>query len=126
MMTKADLKTGMIVTTKDGDKYMVFLNAVANSTKETDILVNLRFKGCWNRLCYYNEDLTYGNNLACNDRTDFEWHRKHDIVKVSLPDSYARFIHDIEEKVIWQREEVKEVTMAEVEEKFGCKVKIVS
>lgn len=25
----------------------------------------------------------------------------------------------------WQREEIKEVTMAEVEEKFGCKVKIV-
>ena len=25
----------------------------------------------------------------------------------------------------WEREEVKEVTMAEVEEKFGCKVKIV-
>lgn len=26
---------------------------------------------------------------------------------------------------IWKRSEVKEVTMAEVEEKFGCKVKIV-
>lgn len=25
----------------------------------------------------------------------------------------------------WKREEIKEVTMAEVEEKFGCKVKIV-
>ena len=27
--------------------------------------------------------------------------------------------------ILWERSEVKEVTMAEVEEKFGCKVKIV-
>ena len=40
---------------------------------------------------------------------------------------YTSYLHciDIPKKLLWQREEYKEVTMKEIEEIFGCKVKIV-
>lgn len=121
-MTKADLRTGMIVTVRSGCKYMVFLNAVADNEKETDIIVDIAMPKCWNKLEYYKNDLLY-----CGLRADNDWNKKFDIMKVSKPKNYADFIHNIQEgEVIWERKEVKEVTMAEIEKKFGCKVKIVS
>lgn len=62
----------------------------------------------------YNNDLTYKEGGG----SDF------DIVKV-----FARINQFNETElnlvVVWERLEIKEITMAEVEEKFGCKVKIV-
>ena len=53
-----------------------------------------------------------------------------DIVKVEVPYHPYDFLnlgHERDKrKLLWQEEpEIKEVTMSEVEEKFGCKVKIV-
>lgn len=60
-------------------------------------------------------------------------HKEWDVVKVKYNPSFpvGRISHYLDFKenlIIWDRirpEEVKEVTMDEVEEKFGCKVKIV-
>lgn len=65
---------------------------------------------------YYN-DLTHMDGSSLN------------IVKVYLPHNYDEYTTKKaynEEYLVWERkEEVKEISMKDVEEKFGCKVKIV-
>ena len=81
----------------------------------------------WSKLIYYNEDLTYNNNDMYVSNI---FAKENEIVKVEIPYhpyafmdlNYERYMR----KLLWKREEIKEVTMAEVEEKFGCKVKIIS
>ena len=100
--TKSDLKNGMIVELRNGNRYMVV---------GTDLLGLNGYMG----LCSYNKDLLKYDSTS----TDPDW----DIVKV-----YKNIYHlDLKKAncIVWEREEVKEVTMAEVEEKFGCRVKIV-
>lgn len=128
-MKKSDLKTGMIVTIRDGCEYVVFLNSVSVYTtqKPCDILLSPNGEiSRWNRLDYYNEDLTYDR-----ENMDFEDEAaEFDIMKIELaPHPYA-FVsgnHKKDErKLLWEREKpVKEVTMAELEAHFGCKVKII-
>lgn len=127
-MTKSELKTGMIVTTRDGMEYVVFRNAIyiydnKNGTSN-DILVNAQSHH-WNDLKYYNEDLTYHGRYSLDDK----FIKENEIVKVEIPDHPYSFMdlsfEKHKRKLIWKREIVKEVTMADVEEKFGCKVKII-
>ena len=130
-MTKSELKTGMIVTTQDGMEYVVFRNVQylfenpfkSHNGEIDDVLVNAQ-RNTWNRLEYYNEDLTYKSDGL----TDI-FAKRNEIVKVEIPyHPYAFMNIDIEKhrrKLIWKREIVKEITMADVEEQFGCKVKII-
>ena len=132
-MTKRELKTGMIVTTQDGMEYVVFRNVEytyenpfenLNGTTTDDVLVNAKMHS-WSRLKYYNEDLTYNVSDGLTDR----FAKGNEIVKVEIPyHPYAFMKIDDEKskrKLLWKREIVKEVTIADVEEKFGCKVKII-
>lgn len=124
-MKKSDLKTGMIVTLRNEQEYMVFLDAQSTYTKNNgaiDLLVNGQ-KHIWNRLDYYNDDLIYDED-ALDDADNY------DIVKVEIPcHPYALMNINYEphnRKLLWVRPEpVREFTMAELEKHFGCKVKIV-
>lgn len=109
-MTLNDLKTGMIVKTRDGDSHIVMRNYLGRS----DILAGLsdsnNISKKWNHLYTYNEDMTH------------QTYSEMDIMEVydSQPFSIGNIRY-----LIWERKEHKEVTMQELEEKFGCKVKIV-
>lgn len=96
--TKADLKNRMIVETRRSDRFIVIDN----------ILVG---RDTWSDLANYKEDLTYPK------------YDNFDIVKVYDQVNYINKYKKI--NTLWVRSEVKEVTMSEIEEKFGCKVKIV-
>lgn len=99
--TKSDLKNRMVVVTAQGEIYMVVDEFFINS------------KG-FNRLSEYDDNLRTIQRLKFfND----------DIVKV-----YDRTtsINTLGKNLIWEREEIKEVTMSEIEEKFGCNIKIVN
>ena len=105
-----DLKTGMIVTTRNGDSHIVMRDFVDSG----DILAGLSdsndITNSYIELSYYKQDMK--NNVLSGL----------DIMSV-----YTSYLHciDIPKKLLWQREEYKEVTMKEIEEMFGCKVKIV-
>jgi hypothetical protein len=109
--TKDDLKNRMIVEYRNGERRMVI----------DDILLG---DNDWCSLCQYSDDLICTSCRVGENCSDY------DIMKVfSEIYSYNRMRTisiDNGDKLLWQRLEVKEVTMAEVEEKFGCKVKIVS
>lgn len=97
-MKKSDLKNRMIVEIRRGDRFIVIDN----------ILVG---RNTWSDLAYYKDDLT-------DPKYD-----SFDIVKVYDQVNYINKYKKI--NTLWERSEVKEVTMSEIEEKFGCKVKVV-
>ena len=109
-MTLDDLKTGMIVKTREG-KYNIVMRDFID---EGDILAGLSFNNkisdTWTSLSDYNQDMTH---------SEFPY-----LDIVSVYDSYP-YSADTPTKLLWERKEYKEVTMREIEEKFGCKVKIV-
>ena len=115
-MNKSDLRTGMIVVTRDGDEYMVMLGAsYAELTSDPfDVIVS---KNGWIPLHRYSDDL----NLKADDMPEFN------IVAVYSPLRAASLWRkDIANnrswKCIWKREEPSvEMTVAEIEKKLGIK-----
>lgn len=104
---KDDFKTGDIVTLRNGDRLIV--------TKKdfNDIDVNND-----NNLCDISEldnDLRYINIWAGKDLTQPE-DKKNDIMKVERPTQY---------KIMYDRNEVKEMTLAQVCKELGYKVMII-
>lgn len=101
---KSDLKNRMVVEYRNGERRMVVDNMLIGYSQYGD-------------LDEYNNDLSYKGTFPKDldivrvypEITTFR--RKYDKIDLAMP--------------IWERQEAKEVTMAEVEEKFGCKVKIV-
>lgn len=109
-MTLDDLKTGMIVKTREGKYHIIMRDFI----DQGDILAGLsydnRISNSWTSLSNYNQDMT------CSG-----------IPSLDIVDVYASSVYsaDTPTKLLWERKEYKEVTMKEIEEKFGCKVKIV-
>lgn len=124
-MQLSDLKTGMIVTWRNGVECTVVIDCKTQSNIGTRFFVNAKNKQ-WMPFGYYGEDMKIIRELDDFEDGDNEF----DIVKVEMSDHIYGFLDlDYERdkrKLLWQEElEIKEVTMSEVEEKFGCKVKIV-
>lgn len=108
-----DLQTGMVVVLRNEEPYIVSRNCAFHS----DVLAGYKnFWELWNTQIdfnRYNEDMTFkGKNMEL-----FDIMRIYEESRDSIPFSKG--------KLLWQREEYKEVTMKEIEEKYGCKVKIV-
>lgn len=110
-MKKSDLKTGMVVETRNNEHYLVMLNP---DCEDRDLI---HFKGGFMPLCDYDDDLTIRDG-------DTEW----DIVKVyQLCESICLIINNAAtamcgSKVLWERPaETVEMTIAEIEEKLGVK-----
>ena len=106
-MTKSDLKTGMIVTTRDGSEYWV----LKDNTIGYDSFVDVNYKKC---IPFHS----YSEDFKCYIHPE-----KSDIIKIEEPEFFNPKASRV---LLWEREEIKEVTMEEVEKKFGCKVKIVN
>ena len=122
-MQISDLKTGMIVTTRDGREWCVLRDFECTyegaKVKNAILCYSNTYDKSWTSLSSYSK---MKNNGFMGDSLD--------IVKVEVPYHPYGFLNLEHEKdkrkLLWQEEpEIKEVTMSEVEEKFGCKVKIV-
>ena len=109
-MTLDELKTGMIVETRNGNSYIVMRDFIDDG----DVLAGLsdsdNITNTWTSLSAYNKDMEH--NL---------------LPEIDIMSVYASYLYNIDkpEKLLWKREEYKEITMREIEEMFGCKVKIV-
>ena len=101
---KSDLKNRMVVEYRNGERRMVV----------DDMLIGYS---------QYGDLGEYNDNLSCKVTLPGGL----DIVRVYPEINIFRRKFDKTELgiPIWERPEIKEVTMAEIEEKFGCKVKIV-
>lgn len=117
-MVKSDLKTGMTVVSEKG-----WVGKVLLGTSSGDIILwyqdgESRNISKYRTLDTVNEDLTYG--VGKKIVAVYEYSNIHKILSdYHMPSSLRNM------KCLWKRPEVvKEVTMREVEERFGCKVKI--
>lgn len=121
-MTKYDLCTGDIVLSTKGSYGIVLIGTNGGdqikwySNNKGQVIDKFR------SLSMINEDLTFKCNL--DNRIIKVWRTKD---KYYLGDKAITKYHTAEDhgfECIYE-ELIKEVTMAEVEEKFGCRVKIV-
>lgn len=105
-----DLKTGMIVKTRNGNSYIVMRDFIDAGDILAGLAYNNVISNTWTSLLSYNQDMTHPTlpNI--------------DIMSVYASSAYST---DTPTKLLWERKEYKEVTMREIEEMFGCKVKIV-
>lgn len=103
-MKKSDLKNRMVVECRNGNKYMVIDNILVSTNG-------------------YNYLSRYTSDLFMKTTPSTEFLSEYDIMKVYKQINIFDF--DIANNIIWERSEVKKVTMADVEKKFGCKIKIV-
>ena len=114
MFTKNDLKTGMIVETRNGNYWLVLRNHVCD---ECDMIVEIG--ACHGfRFDYLNDDLTSKETSG------------RDIMRVTSPsvfpnlgEPYVEFGH----KVLFDRQNVekKKMTVAEVCKELGYEVEII-
>lgn len=104
--TKDDLKIGMIVEINIGNKYLVMDNN------------KLLSKYGWMNLTSYNNDLEFETIIS----KDEDW----DIVRVFR--SHAHRLPELFQndklELIWERQKVKEMTLAEIEKELGYKIKL--
>ena len=120
-MKKSDLKTGMIVETREGNEYIVFINTCKTESNPdiNNVLVGQNNK--WLNLYNYNENMEHING---------EFEGVFDIVKVYIPYhpfTFTNITYQKEDRrLIWERDKkIKEVTLKELEEYFGYRIKIV-
>lgn len=113
-MTKSKLKTGMIVTTRDGNEYMVFKDVETDSrTHRGNVLVNIN-KRLWDDFDSYDE------NMICKHDSNF------DIMKVKRCQVVADLLHDqCAANTIWERKEKKRYTYAQLREILGEEFEVV-
>lgn len=130
-MTKKDIKEGAIVLLKDGRRCIVMPDI-------TDELVLYGLHNLRNPFCSDCYTRPFGKVSRVDNYRDDLTTLDDDVYTImavrSNPITTASSLFKIltsnsidKDDIIWdwKREEVKEVTIAEVEEKFGCKVKIV-
>lgn len=111
-MKKSDLKTGMVVELKDGDKMVVLLNTING-----DLFKSINKGTAWDTLRYYDEDLKNNQNLGL------------DVMKVYRYMHEYRYLGNEKLELIWEREKpTKEISSTEafaiLKKHYGCDVKI--
>lgn len=107
-MTLNDLKTGMIVKTRNGEYHIIMKDFIDKGDILAGLSCSNKISETWISLSQYNQDMTHlGRSYL-------------DIVSVYASSVYSA---DTPTRLIWER--CKQVTINELEEKFGCKVKIV-
>jgi len=118
---KSDLKSGMTVETRGGEKYLVITGVSSVGRPAIDCLVSKDVMYSWNNLVNYNDDLI---SLSCMGVVA-------DIVKVfdcSHPFVFVQSSYKSTDyfgcgRLLWERKEAaKELTMQEIADKFGVNV----
>lgn len=121
-MTKSELQTGMIITTREGKEYVFVKDFIVNNNHTMEscdegILVNGQIAS-WTRLVNYNCDMKH------------KTHKPLDIMKVEIADhpyAFTNIQYDkSDRKLVWERKDPKQMTVAEIEAILGYKIEIVS
>lgn len=104
--TKDMLENGMIIKNREGEFRLVLNNCLIGEI-------------------HYGTLDDYSTDLRSITSSNFDVMEVYTMIHV-LKDINPNNRVTVDKNPIWVREEIKEVTMAEVEERFGCKVKIVN
>lgn len=112
MFTKKDLKTGMVVKTRNNTVFLVV----------DDKLISV---GGFMRLTEYNDDLTVIDESDSNIQSGFDIMEVYDKVD-GWGFGFSRGLYYVAEKkcgkLVWKRKKIKEVTMQEIADKLNIPV----
>ena len=104
-MNKSDLRSGMIVTLRNGDPYMVLLNTGMPGDMEDVLIHKVGNDIGWMPLSEYADDLTFHDPdddiFPSDPENDPEW----DIIRVEAAREAAYLGIRKHYKTIWEREE---------------------
>ena len=105
-MKKSDLRTGMIVTLRNGESYHVLLHTGFGGTQEDVLVHKVGMDTGWMPLCQYDEDLKYHDTDAdsivpYDPETDPDW----DIMQVKAVREAAYVLTSRHFKTVWERKE---------------------
>lgn len=115
-MTKSELKTGMIVTYRDGKQRVVFRDTAMSKYNKDFVTDGVG----WSSLSTWEEDLT------CS------LFKEMDIMKVEVATSFVMMcrnpvdIPSSYRKTIWERPTPKKITVSEIEDILGYKIEIIA
>ena len=118
-MTLNDLKTGMIVTMRDGHECVVLRRVHTQLCKDIDVFVDIKSRSWF-------EMNSFDNDFKC-------WRvptGDYDIVKIEQPrhifDS-MNLSKDIDKReILWKETTTIKLTVAEIENRLGYRIEIVS
>ena len=102
-MKKSELRTGDKIIRRDGEVGAVLLNSRGYGD------ITRMGRNTWAGLNDYNVDLT----------------SKHNYTQLDIMEVHETHANGETNKLLWKREEVLEVTMADLEAKYNCKVKVI-
>jgi hypothetical protein len=117
---KSDLKTGMLATLRNGLKMVVLIDLETQEEYTIgNVLIGFRTEN-WMKFSSYDDNLCCIGSLACD----------YDIVEISIPNhGYDLFCRNIKNNssfhTIWKREQPKEMTVEEIQQALGYKIKVV-
>lgn len=113
--TKSDLKNRMVVETRAGERYILVDDRFLSKTGFLWLNTHADKNGVFHQ--GYNDDLTMSSGANWDIVKVYE-----EVNSLNIDDDHPLYSLSL----LWERNSIKEVTMAEVEAKFGCKVKIVN
>lgn len=111
IMTLNDLRSGMVVETRDCERYLVLVNGNDIHMMGSN---GVYYMGNWEVRQLYHDDLTRKHN-----NTD------QDIMKVYGRVTTFKAVNETK-NLLWEREESTEMTVEEIEELLGYKIKVVA
>ena len=112
-MTKSDLKNGMVVTCRNGNRYMVMLSASIRNSSCESICCAIDDCANWIRFANYNDNLIHSLNSEWDIVKVDELNYKMDIAK------FFRDSDDVSYHTIWIRSEKKKYTYEQIKEILG-------
>lgn len=116
-MTKSELKTGMILTTRNGEDFVLLHNFYCIAQNPINCLVSQY--GQWMNLNEYDDDLIHTSMIE-----------ELDIMSVKIiyhPHKLFRDKwEDIKTETIWERNPPKKMTVSEIESILGYKIEIIA
>lgn len=121
-MIKSELRTGMIVITREGVRCMVYKGIHTTSTnnnKYHDVIVAMDGSHYWNVLNDYTENMeTKTRSLQRYDIVE--------VIEVNHPYSFTDHNYEVDrQKTIWKRPEKKKYTYAQLREILGEEFEVV-
>lgn len=122
-MTLNDLKTGMVVRTRNNGWYLV----MRNTSELGDCMLNLITKQTYMMLCQYNDDMLCKSVKEYDIMVVYDLDDASDLFSVtSASPSNLEITVCTSSSVVYDREERKHMTIEEIEAELGYKITIVN
>lgn len=121
--TKADLTFNMLVVTESGEKFVLYFDENLKSDK----FFGVSDDGMWISMNSYNNNLEYdAEAVNCGmPKKNFNIKEVYSSPRYHYMYSTEDIFNVFDRDLLWKREEVKKMTVAEISEALGYEVEIV-